>query len=76
MKLKDPWATTIIQAIIKLPSYRGHRQGIVVIANTFTKSLSSVIWIREKVVELWRDRVKPGKGDLATITACAKFGIP
>ena len=52
MKLKDPWATTIIQATIKLPSYRGHCQGIVIVANAFPKSLSSVIWIREKVIEL------------------------
>jgi len=75
MKLEDPWATTIIQAIIKLPSYRGHCQSIVVIVNVFTKCPSSWIWIREEIIELWRNWVKQGEGDLATIAACAKFGI-
>src|SRR5260221_6049188 len=75
IKLEDPGTTTIIQGMIKLPSHRGHCQCIVVIANFFTKCPSSWIWIREEVIQLWRDWVKHGEGDLATIAACAKFGI-
>ena len=51
MKLEDPRAPTIIQAMVQLSSYRGHGQSIVVILDVITKFLCPWIFrIREKVI--------------------------
>jgi hypothetical protein len=75
MKLENPGASTIVQTMIKLPSYRCHCQSIVIIADMFMKGLSSWILGREEIIELWRRWVKQRDGDLATIATHAKFGI-